>query len=155
MTRRPPRSTRTYTLFPSPTLFPSRSSPSTTIPCPSSAGSAKQPAPTCAKANASNSTSARTRRAPPFISDSSRNRGTVPESPQRTGDCPAAMPDREGNVMSYENIIVEKEAGVGIITLNRPKALNALCKALIADLEEALDDQLGRASCRERGCHDV
>src|SRR3546814_16070031 len=78
--------------------------------------------------------------APPFISDSSRNRGTVPESPQRTGDCPAAMPDREGNVMSYENIIVEKEAGVGIITLNRPKALNALCKALIADLEAALDD---------------
>src|SRR3546814_10988027 len=42
--------------------------------------------------------------------------------------------------MSYENIIVEKEAGVGIITLNRPKALNALCKALIADLEAALDD---------------
>src|SRR3546814_16555499 len=78
--------------------------------------------------------------APPFISDSSRNRGTVPESPQRTGDCPSAMPDREGNVMSYENIIVEKEAGVGIITLNRPKALNALCKALIADLEAALDD---------------
>ncbi len=42
--------------------------------------------------------------------------------------------------MSYENIIVEKENGVGTITLNRPKALNALCKALIDDLEAALDD---------------
>jgi len=45
--------------------------------------------------------------------------------------------------MSYENIIVEKDAGVGIITLNRPKALNALCKALIAELETALDDLEG------------
>jgi hypothetical protein len=42
--------------------------------------------------------------------------------------------------MSYENIIVEKEDGVGVITLNRPKALNALCKALIVELESALDD---------------
>ena len=42
--------------------------------------------------------------------------------------------------MSYENIIVEKEDGVGVITLNRPKALNALCKALIEDMERALDD---------------
>src|SRR3546814_18529394 len=42
--------------------------------------------------------------------------------------------------MSYENIIVEKEDGVGVITLNRPKALNALCKALIVELEAALDD---------------
>ena len=42
--------------------------------------------------------------------------------------------------MSYENIIVEKQDGVGIITLNRPKALNALCEALIEDLGQALDD---------------
>jgi enoyl-CoA hydratase len=42
--------------------------------------------------------------------------------------------------MTYENIIVEKEEGVGIVTLNRPKALNALCAALIDDLERALDD---------------
>ena len=41
--------------------------------------------------------------------------------------------------MSYENILVETRGGVGIITLNRPKALNALCAALIEDLEQALD----------------
>ena len=29
--------------------------------------------------------------------------------------------------MVYENIIVERKDSVGIITLNRPKALNAFC----------------------------
>jgi len=42
--------------------------------------------------------------------------------------------------MTYENITVEKRGPVGLITLNRPKALNALCKALIVDLGLALDD---------------
>ena len=42
--------------------------------------------------------------------------------------------------MSYENIIVEKREAVGLITLNRPQALNALCNALIAELGAALDD---------------
>jgi enoyl-CoA hydratase len=41
--------------------------------------------------------------------------------------------------MSYENILVETKGAVGIVTLNRPKALNALCAALIAELGEALD----------------
>ena len=40
----------------------------------------------------------------------------------------------------YENIILEKQDAVGVITLNRPKALNALCAALIGELGEALDD---------------
>ena len=31
--------------------------------------------------------------------------------------------------MSYENIIVESKGRVGLITLNRPKALNALKRA--------------------------
>ena len=42
--------------------------------------------------------------------------------------------------MSYEHIIVEKRDAVGLITLNRPKALNALCAALIQDLAAALDE---------------
>ncbi|MEQ8440927.1 MAG: enoyl-CoA hydratase [Alphaproteobacteria bacterium] len=42
--------------------------------------------------------------------------------------------------MGYEHIIAEKKDSVGLITLNRPKALNALCAALIAELGRALDD---------------
>ncbi len=40
--------------------------------------------------------------------------------------------------MTYENIVAEKRGHVGLITLNRPKALNALCAALIEELEQAL-----------------
>jgi enoyl-CoA hydratase len=42
--------------------------------------------------------------------------------------------------MAYENITVETKGKVGVITLNRPKALNALNSALIADLQAALAD---------------
>ncbi|MDY0240656.1 MAG: enoyl-CoA hydratase [Rhodospirillaceae bacterium] len=42
--------------------------------------------------------------------------------------------------MAYENIIAEKKGRVGLITLNRPKALNALYSPLIAELSHALDD---------------
>ena len=42
---------------------------------------------------------------------------------------------------TYENIIVEKkEGGVAQVTLNRPKALNALCFALFKDLNHALQE---------------
>jgi len=39
--------------------------------------------------------------------------------------------------MSYENILVAVEGQVGIITLNRPEALNALNRQLTAELSEA------------------
>ena len=42
--------------------------------------------------------------------------------------------------MAYENIIVETRGNVGLITLNRPKALNALSDALIREIGRALDD---------------
>ncbi len=41
--------------------------------------------------------------------------------------------------MAYTNIIVKTEGRVGQITLNRPKALNALSSALIGELNEALE----------------
>ena len=44
---------------------------------------------------------------------------------------------------SYDNILVEtagEKNNVGLIRLNRPKALNALCNALFDDLEHALND---------------
>ena len=40
--------------------------------------------------------------------------------------------------MTYENILVETRGNVGVITLNRPDALNALNAALIEDLYQAL-----------------
>ncbi len=41
--------------------------------------------------------------------------------------------------MAYENIIVETHGRVGLIRLNRPQALNALCKALMDELSAAID----------------
>jgi enoyl-CoA hydratase len=50
--------------------------------------------------------------------------------------------------MTYENIVVETKGRVGIIRLNRPQTLNALNKALIAELTQAIeafdaDDKIG------------
>jgi enoyl-CoA hydratase len=42
--------------------------------------------------------------------------------------------------MAYEYVIVDRKGAVGIIQLNRPQALNALCAALIQDLSRALDE---------------
>ena len=42
--------------------------------------------------------------------------------------------------MSYQNIIVETHGAVGLITLDRPDALNALSSPLQAELTAALDD---------------
>ena len=38
---------------------------------------------------------------------------------------------------AYQNILVEKRGSVGVITLNRPKALNALNPALITEINVA------------------
>ena len=40
----------------------------------------------------------------------------------------------------YRNLLVERRGAVGIITLNRPQALNALNSALITELASALDN---------------
>jgi enoyl-CoA hydratase len=41
--------------------------------------------------------------------------------------------------MTYENILVETRGKVGLVTLNRPKALNALSPALMRELAAAID----------------
>ena len=41
--------------------------------------------------------------------------------------------------MAYENIIAEVKGRVGLVTLNRPQALNALNSALILELNQVLD----------------
>ena len=41
--------------------------------------------------------------------------------------------------MAYQTIVAERREGVGLITLNRPEALNALNARLIAELNAALD----------------
>ena len=50
--------------------------------------------------------------------------------------------------MTYENILVERDDGVGIVTLNRPNALNAMSRKLGAELLDAVksleaDDEIG------------
>ncbi|MBS0246048.1 MAG: enoyl-CoA hydratase [Proteobacteria bacterium] len=42
--------------------------------------------------------------------------------------------------MAYENIIVDTKGRVGVITLNRPNALNALNRALVGELSQAVVD---------------
>jgi enoyl-CoA hydratase len=41
---------------------------------------------------------------------------------------------------TYQTILVERRGAVGIVTLNRPQALNALNAGLIAELAQAFDD---------------
>src|SRR3546814_21089536 len=42
--------------------------------------------------------------------------------------------------MAYETILVERRGKVGVITLNRPKALNALSAPLMDELARGLDE---------------
>jgi enoyl-CoA hydratase len=42
--------------------------------------------------------------------------------------------------MSYENITVERDGAVGIVTLDRPKVLNALNPQLLTELVDALEE---------------
>jgi enoyl-CoA hydratase len=43
-------------------------------------------------------------------------------------------------IMNYENVIVEKDRAIAVITLNRPQALNALSYALVKDLSLAMQE---------------
>jgi enoyl-CoA hydratase len=42
--------------------------------------------------------------------------------------------------MDFENVIVEKDGAIGVVTLNRPQALNALSYGLVKDLSLAMQE---------------
>ncbi|MBF6610195.1 MAG: enoyl-CoA hydratase/isomerase family protein, partial [Chryseobacterium sp.] len=50
--------------------------------------------------------------------------------------------------MNYENIIIDTEQHVSVITINRPQSLNALNAATIAEISNALDKLQSETSCR-------
>src|SRR5215470_20287363 len=52
--------------------------------------------------------------------------------------------------VQYEHVLVDRDGAVGVVTLNRPRVLNALSPALIAELSDALagfdaDPEVGAA----------
>jgi len=49
-----------------------------------------------------------------------------------------SLPTNSQVTSKYEHILVEKRGAVGIVTLNRPKVLNALCAKLAYELSEAV-----------------
>jgi enoyl-CoA hydratase len=48
----------------------------------------------------------------------------------------------------YENLLVERKGAVGIITINRPKSLNSLSRATVAELAAAVEEVSVDASVR-------
>jgi enoyl-CoA hydratase len=42
--------------------------------------------------------------------------------------------------MPFQHVLVERRGRVGLVTLNRPQALNALCDALVEELNRVFDD---------------
>jgi len=52
--------------------------------------------------------------------------------------------------MAYQDIVVDRKGRVGIITLNRPKSLNALCDSLVGELGSALDAFEGDAPVHQQ-----
>lgn len=50
--------------------------------------------------------------------------------------------------MEYENLIWEQRGHIGILRINRPKALNALNSATLTELSQALDELLADSSIR-------
>ncbi|WP_089858096.1 enoyl-CoA hydratase/isomerase family protein [Chryseobacterium taeanense] len=50
--------------------------------------------------------------------------------------------------MGYENILLDKEDKISIITINRPESLNALNAKTISEISSALDELNSDATCR-------
>jgi enoyl-CoA hydratase len=50
--------------------------------------------------------------------------------------------------MGYENILFEAEGGIGLLTINRPKVLNALDRRTLAELDAALQAEARQPGLR-------
>jgi enoyl-CoA hydratase len=50
--------------------------------------------------------------------------------------------------MTFDHLLIERDGSVAIITINRPKVLNALNAALLAELRQALAEAKGDAAVR-------
>jgi len=50
--------------------------------------------------------------------------------------------------MGFENLLYEKRDGIGFITFNRPKVLNALNRRTVEELRDALVDARDDAAVR-------
>jgi enoyl-CoA hydratase len=50
--------------------------------------------------------------------------------------------------MAYENLLIERDGAVSIVTIHRPAVLNALNAATLAELGRAIDDAAGDAAVR-------
>src|SRR5947209_7296402 len=66
-------------------------------------------------------------------------RWSTPASTARRTDV-GSMTTAATNSTSYENITVERSGSHAVITLNRPRVLNALSHATLADIDRALDE---------------
>jgi len=47
--------------------------------------------------------------------------------------------------VAYETVLLEKQEGVGIITLNRPETLNALSRTLMMELDQVLTQAVSQS----------
>ena len=55
--------------------------------------------------------------------------------------------------MAYEYLIVQKEAGIARIILNRPQVMNALSPALLAELKTAIIESGEDKKCGSAGAY--
>ena len=49
--------------------------------------------------------------------------------------------------MPYETLLLERSDAYAVVTLNRPKVMNALNRALFTDLDDAFTALAGDAPC--------
>ena len=65
----------------------------------------------------------------------------------------ARLADVSVSVMSFENLLLERDGGVAILTINRPKVLNALNTQTLDELRRAILDLQARRHGPRRHPH--